>query len=231
MAKRFVYISNEQELGVIPVSIDFEWYSGYSVVQKQKSISSLHENFRKRFCEKKVLEISSKSNEKLGIELSAFNLKTKTLTNGIEYSVESAFQSSKIFEKGGPFKDLLQKTSREAKRDERLRNSGNLIGFNFFGADIPITPKTLFYDWLYINVLLKNEKLKNDIMNYNSFTDIEFNEKRSINCQAYSAALFVSLVRNKIDISGIKNIRVFENLVKPVYEKKIEQGKFIFTNE
>lgn len=36
------------------------------------------------------------------------------------YSVECAFQSSKVFENGGAYTDLLYKTSREAK-DERLK--------------------------------------------------------------------------------------------------------------
>lgn len=47
------------------------------------------------------------------------------------FSVETAFQGSKVFEKGGPYVDLLNGTSRDAKKDMRLKESGNLIEFLF----------------------------------------------------------------------------------------------------
>ena len=56
----------------------------------------------------------------------------------------------------------------------------------------------MFYDWLYINSLNRNKKLSLEILNYNAFTDIEFNHKKSINCQARSAAIFVSLCKKGI---------------------------------
>jgi len=110
--------------------------------------------------------------------------------------VETAFQGSKVFEKGGPYTDLLEGTSRDAKKDIRLKESGNLIGFRFFGKDFPLKPRTFFYDWLYINALNKDEYLREEVLNYNAFTDIEFNPKKSINCQAYSVALFISLEKS-----------------------------------
>ncbi|WP_295671641.1 extracellular solute-binding protein [uncultured Haemophilus sp.] len=42
------------------------------------------------------------------------------------------------------------------------------------------------------------EKLKSEIVKYDAFTDIEFNPKKSINCQARSAALYVWLFRNNM---------------------------------
>lgn len=53
--------------------------------------------------------------------------------NGEGFSVESAFQAGKIFEKGGPYIDLLGVSSKIAKRDERLKNSGRIIAFEFDG--------------------------------------------------------------------------------------------------
>jgi hypothetical protein len=107
--------------------------------------------------------------------------------------VECAFQGSKVFEHGGPYLDILGMTSREAKKDERLRSSGRLTGFTFCGNDWPLEPQTAFYDWLYINALNKNPDLAEKISVYSAFTDIEFNPERSINCQAYSVALYRSL--------------------------------------
>ena len=108
-------------------------------------------------------------------------------------TVEAAFQGSKAFERGGPFRDIFDLGPKEAKRDERLRSSGSLVKFSFFGTDWPLNPRTAFYDWLYINALNKNEQLAEAVSEYDYFTDIEFNPERSVNCQARSVALYLSL--------------------------------------
>lgn len=227
MAKRPVFIPRNDTLGVKTLEIEFQWYPGMSVNQKQRSIMDLHKNANEKGYEK-ILEISSKSLQKIGIELSAFNLKTTSLKNKIEFSVETAFQSSKIFERGGPYKDLIYKSSREAKKDERIRSSGNLIGFKFFGIDFPTVPLTFFYDWLYINVLIKNDSLCNKIVEYEAFTDIEFNPEKSINCQAFSAALFVSMVNNNVNLKNISDQKVFSEITQSVYKnEKIHQRQLL----
>jgi hypothetical protein len=141
---------------------------------------------------KNPLEVSSKSEDPLGVALSSFNLTFKT-KHGRSLTVEAAFQGSKVFADGGPFRDIFEKRPIDAKRDDRLRSSGPLTKFSFFGEDWALEPKTAFYDWLYINALLKNPDLVEQITDRDGFTDIEFNPERSINCQARSAALFCAL--------------------------------------
>ena len=47
---------------------------------------------------------------------------------------------------------------------------------------------------------MQNEELSTNLLSFDGFTDIEFNPKKSINCQAYSAALYVSLRKtNKLE--------------------------------
>jgi hypothetical protein len=168
--------------------------------QKQKSVDSLHGAALKQLGICNVLEVSSKSREELGIALSAFNLTFTTVKLKRTLTVECAFQGSKVFERGGPFTDIFEMTSREAKKNERLRSSGRLTGFRFFGTDWGLEPQTAFYDWLYINALKKNPNLTEHLPEYSAFTDIEFNPERSINCQAYSVALYLSLdKRNLLD--------------------------------
>ena len=41
-----------------------------------------------------------------------------------------------------------------------------------------LNPKTIFYDWLYINAVLENPLLAAELLKYNAFTDIEFNPKK-----------------------------------------------------
>lgn len=215
MAKRPVFIANPKIKGFVEVEyISFIWYSGFALSQKQKSIESLHNNFLEKNPTESVLEISTKSNTPLGVNLSAFNL-ALSLENNKIFSVESVFQSSKVFEKGGPFLDLLEKNPKESKKDIRLQNSGKLLYFLLGNDRWSLEPKTLFYDWLYINSLLQNKHFINQIIKYSAFTDIEFNPNKSFNCQAKSAALFVSLYCNNLIneselISIDKFIRIYQ---------------------
>lgn len=172
--------------------VSFEWFPGMAKSQAQKSILSLHENAKRQAHVSKVLEISSKSLDPLGVALSAFNLMIRT-PRGDEYSLECAYQSAKVFERGGPFKDLRRMRSIDAKRDPRLLQHGNLIKFSIYGVDWGLEPRTAFYDWLYINALHRHPELAEQVLSYRAFSDIAFNPERSINCQAYAAALYVSL--------------------------------------
>ena len=208
LARRPIFIANIDKSGYVEEKeFDFTWFPGFSVSQKQKSIESLHCAFTKEYPELKVLEISSKSQQPLGVKLSAFNLMLSHQNK--EVNVESSFQSSKVFELGGPYIDLLNKTAREAKTDERLKNSGKLIQFVFYGQKWPLEPKTAFYDWLYLTAVSQNAELANQIMEYSAFTDIEFNPQKSINCQPRSAALFVSLKRLGILDSVLNSTKEF----------------------
>jgi len=196
MANRPLYTPSDKFPFVIEKEIEFQWYAGFSVSQKQKSISSLHTEIIGKGFGIKPLEVSSKSKLDLGVALSAFNLLVLT-ENGNNIAVENIFQAAKIFKRGGPYKDLLQVSPLDAKRDIRLKESGDLTGFQGREYVWPLEPKTLFYDWVYINALYRNIPLANKVMDYDSFTDIEFNPKKSFNCQARSVALFVALRRTQ----------------------------------
>jgi len=197
MASRAYYTSDPTLFSIVREEIaDFEYFNGFSISQKQKSIQSLHRSIQLSHPDKNILEISSKSPNPLGVKLSAFNLSLYDQSLQRQVPVENIFQSSKVFENGGPYRDLLLVSSREAKQDPRIRDSGYLLKFNYNDIDWDLIPRTAFYDWLYIQALNSNKELSEQILNYDIFTDIEFNAKRSINCQARSAAMFVSLVRS-----------------------------------
>jgi hypothetical protein len=214
MARRPLFVVSDNQLPE-RLDIEFVWHPGLSLIQKQKCINSLHTAALKHLGQtvSPILEISSKSPLELGIQTSAFNLRVE-LNNGSFTSVESIFQSSKVFKNGGPFKDLLSKPARDAKRDPRLRDSGSLLRFQCHGRDWPLDPPSLFYDWVYINALHRNKTLSTQILEYQSFSDIEFNPKRQVNCQGYSAALYASLVnQNLIDIA-LKSEQSYSSLIK-----------------
>lgn len=199
MAERPIFIpTSEGPVLVRTKFVDFQWVPGMAASQKQKSVDSLHAAAMRLPGIDNLLEVSSKSREDFGVALSAFNLEFTTRKFNRTFSVECAYQGSKVFEHGGPYLDIFGMTSREAKRDERLRSSGRLTKFRFFGTDWPLEPRTAFYDWLYINALKKKEGVTERLLSYSAFTDIEFNPANSINCQAYSVALFVSLAQRSI---------------------------------
>ena len=197
------------------IDVDFVYYSGFSKIQKQKSLNSLQSNYILKFKTRKVIDISSKSTSDLGVKLSAFNLKVKYKNN--YFPVECLFQGSKTFKSGGPYRDLLSKNPKDAKRDKRLKESGELIHFNYFNIIFPLEPKDYFYNWLYINSLYRNPGLAKRILEFDSFSDIEFNPKRSVNCQARAVAIFVGLSKSKKLEEAMKSK---ESFFKVVYGEK-----------
>jgi hypothetical protein len=228
VATRSVFVPQPTSIGVREVSVDFQWFPGMAVSQAQKSIVSLHEQAAKVGLDD-LLEISSKSPSAEGVALSAFNLKFTTLKYNRTFSVEMAFQASKVFERGGPFLELLDTDSRTAKRDERLKTSGRLTKFMFMKMEFPTRPITYFYDWLYVNALTKNRDLWPALLRAGGFTDIVFNPEKSLNCQAYSAALFVSLVAtNKLE-DALESPESFLAVTRDCYRSR-EQKHDLFTH-
>ena len=196
MAKRPVFIPDVSGFPYVKaIDIEFQWFAGFSKTQAQKTVASLHEAANKIELYP-ILEVSGKSKSALGVSLSAFDLSLST-QGSKAISVECAYQGSKVFEDGGPFHDLYSVSSREAKTDPRLRNSGELIAFDFFGERFPIEPQTAFYDWLYITALTqKDPPVAEALEQFRGFSDIAFNPKRSINCQARAVAIFVALTQS-----------------------------------
>lgn len=171
----------------------FDWFPGFAVSQKQKSIDSLHTAIRLSDREAAPLEVSTKSGCGLGVKLSAFRLRLHG------YALENVFQSAKVFEDGGPYPDLMDIPPREAKRDPRLRNSGPLRAFLYQGESFPLIPKTVFYDYIYIQGVKASlpAEAVDEIRLYTHFTDIEFNPARSVNTQARAAALIKLILEEK----------------------------------
>lgn len=198
--------------------IDFEFFTGFSLSQKQKSIQSLHNSIIRNFPSRNILEVSSKSLDEIGRQASAFNLNV-ILKSGKEFSVEQIFQGSKKFRRGGSQLHLIdQMTSKELKKYiGKLHQVDELVSFECFGQIFPLKPQTFFYNWLYINSLHKNQFLANQIINYDTFTDIEFNPNKSKNCQAEACSIYVYLYKsNLLDFA----LSSKENFLQVVYQEK-----------
>jgi Family of unknown function (DUF6977) len=162
--------------------------------------------------------------------MSAFHMKVKTKGYGL-IKLELAFQGSKVFEHGGPFTDLYLKGDTEigqAKRDPRLQESGKLVGFRFEDIEFPLEPKTAFYDWLYCSFLWDHRDWATKLYAYAGFTDVEFNPQRSINCQARSAALFLSLLKRGDLESAVESPSSFVlTLLRSKYRPQLRSDDFV----
>ena len=191
MAKIPIFVSSDRYPFVNEKIIDFEWHKELAIIQKKKSIKSLHTAALEQFKDLTLLEISTKSDNPLGVQLGAFI----SITKQKKSTLEKMFYAAKIFKHGVQLKVLLFMPARQARSDIRLKKRSALIRFISNGKTWPSIPKTIFYDYQYLDTIKQNPSLSADLINYNAFTDIEFNPKKSFNYQAISAALYVSLVK------------------------------------
>jgi len=172
------------------VPICFRWHAGMSASQKRKNVAALHDAADQRGFHR-ILEISTKSDMEIGRRLSAFHQKLRIEDR--DASLESVYHASKVFECGGPYIELMDKSPRDAKQDERLKSSGKLVMFELEGKRYPLTPATVFYDWLYVRAISVARDWLRRLSQVDGFSDIEFNPEKSVNCQARSCAAFVSM--------------------------------------
>ena len=227
MAKRPVFIPiGKPEHLVEEVLVEFEWNPGFAPVQKKKNVAALHEAAKAKGLTP-LLEVSTKSEDLLGQRLSAFSLKIETDIG--EISLEAAYQGSKVFERGGPYTEIYGMDSRSAKKDVRLRESGKLVRFDYFGQEWPLIPKTAFYDWLYLTALRPHQDYLKRLYTFKGFTDIEFNPQKSINCQARTCALLVSLMKLDLLDEALRSQRDFIDMIssdsfKKAHSAELRQG-------
>lgn len=200
MATRTYFSSISSQPFFQEKDVHFVYVPGQSLSQQQKSIRNMHQAISEINPQLKILEISTKSSVPIGNKLSAFNLQISH--EGALANLESVYQSTKVFESGGPFLDLAYKNSLEAKKDLRLRKSGILKGFQFEGYSWQLSQSPNFYDYLYSRGVLENNLLS-EVASYDVFTDFAYSNiankrvgNKSHNCQARSAAILVSL--NKV---------------------------------
>lgn len=214
MAERPVFLSCKNSSCLVEERVvSFPWHKGMAASQKKKNVLALHQVAASHGLEP-LLEVSTKSEDRLGQRLSAFNLKV-TLDDATIIPLECAYQGSKVFENGGPYTDLYMAEGREAKRDARLQSSGRLVAFSFNGVHFPLLPKTAFYDWLYIQAIFPHRDYLSRLHTYAGFTDIEFNPQKSINCQARSCAMFVSLDNHGLLVASQESPEAFIDILLP----------------
>jgi|NOAtaT_7_FD_contig_123_31354_length_1510_multi_21_in_0_out_1_2 hypothetical protein len=180
--------------------VAFQWVKGQAYQQRKLCAEVFMDAAERQLATTRILEVSTYSGSSLGRELSAFNLQLSFY--GYEStSVEQAYHATKVFAMGGPYRDLLScGSSREAKHDPRLTESGRLMGFNLAQTRISLQAHSAAFDALYIAALAQNPWYLDELAHYDFFTDTAFNPQTMLATQARSASIAVALIREGITL-------------------------------
>ena len=197
MAIRPIYIStNIPDTPFMKVDISFEWIKGMSYKQKCKRRDSMLKAIAnmKLYNIDSVLEVSTKSNKELGVNLSALNL-TIPLKSGKVKTVEEIYQASKILDSNNHIKE-----------------------FRFHNTVFEKDPYSMYYDYIYMLGLYMHKEYHEELSKYSIFTDIEFNPNKQLNTQARAAAIWNTLYRNNMT-KIIENQDEFKKYYKSIFTK------------
>ena len=105
MAVRPVFVVKEEPPFYSIYDVNFKFHAGFAPCQKQKNILAIHEEYLSCFPNSNVLEISTKSLQIEGCQLSAFTLKKFVPSIGKSVPVENIYQASKLFSNGQQYVD------------------------------------------------------------------------------------------------------------------------------
>jgi len=222
MAYRPIFVPGSDKGALFrEVSIQFRWHAGMSPSQKKKSVLELHaESARLGF--DRILEVSTKAEEELGRRLSAFRLDVSL--GETTSKIECVYQASKVFEKGGPYPELVNGTPLQAKRFFKDKKLGLIKYFKFEGTKYENLPHHAFYDWLFLRALIPHQEfLKERLTPFNAFSDIEFNPARSINTQARSVAIIKTLIHRGQLEKCAKSFDFFRSHLAKIEKKSTTQ--------
>jgi len=106
-------------------------------------------------------------------------------------------------------------TPLEAKRlikGKVEENKLSLTGFKCFDINFPLNPTTLFYDYIYVIALSQNYDIVTQIIDYDCFTDVEFNHKKQFASQARSCAIYKYLHSQNAVKETLEDINRFKQL-------------------
>lgn len=240
MAERSVFVCKTEYPFFEERKVQLEWFGGFALSQKRKCEIGLHSNFLSKYPEYKTLEVSCASTNPLGKKLSAMNLTKEVniqidgvLHKGIT-SVESAFQSSRIYydgmEKIGPFPEYLMLEGKDCKKTVKDMSKG-LHSYKYcFENEYFYAPEyhiSLFYDYVYLNALLEenNADVRRKLIEdgYTAFSDLA---TLSLNSQARSCAIFAGLYKAGL-LDEVRSRESYLKLFRTKEDGSADAGAYI----
>ena len=140
------------------------------------------------------LEISSRSRDPLGLELSAMNL--PAAGDPRRRSVEAVYQAAKCYGGGGPDTPGCDSGYAAKRRDRERRRDGPLSAFEHQGRRWPTETGSAFYDWLWTRSAIERWGIEvvDRLQEYGAFSD-QFHHAGALACQAKTAAMAAGMGR------------------------------------
>lgn len=139
MAERPIFLPTPtQDELVKEVPVKLVWHSGFAEIQKKRNIHALHEAAA-RLGYGPLLEVSTKSDDKVGQHLSAFHLKVHSPVGDIP--LECAFQGSKVFEYGDPTPTCFRLIHALRRETRDFESRGVSLPLNLRGCGSRLSPR------------------------------------------------------------------------------------------
>ena len=140
------------------------------------------------------LEISSRSRDPLGRDLSAMNL--PAAGDPRRRPVEAVYQAAKCYGGGGPDAPGCDSGYAAKRRDRERRRDGPLAAFEHEGRRWPTETGSAFYDWLWTRSAIERWGIGvvDRLREYGAFSD-QFHHAGALACQAKTAAVVAGMGR------------------------------------
>ena len=140
------------------------------------------------------LEISSRSRDPLGRDLSAMNL--PAAGDPRRRPVEAVYQAAKCYGGGGPDAPGCDSGYAAKRRDRERRRDGPLSAFEHQGRRWPAGTGSAFYDWLWTRSAIERWGIEvvDRLREYGAFSD-QFHHAGALACQAKTAAMVAGMGR------------------------------------
>lgn len=187
--------------------VTFDAVSGKSKNVKIENAKLMHDAFYYLYGYR-PMEISSI--QRPGFD--SFTLKKNMPSKAKSISIECIYHASKFWDErhigrnisSGCYDFLLDASPKKVRSFKELSSSGNIQKFLLDGVDyiFPANPNKLFFIFLYVNAILENECLKETLLEFSAFTNINSNSNFEDICDAQAAAIFVGMYKSgKIELA------------------------------
>ena len=185
----------------------YDWFSGGNTEteQMQARVKSLHERFNLYLPGFNILEISSISEEPLGVEVSGLKLRDSRGN-----LIEGVYRGSRVYE-GGQLKDLYHvDTASQAIHDKLGNDLGMFSEYDWYGQRVPTEPVTLMKHWIWCEAVYNQKDLREGILKYDAFTNYFSNTARDyFGCYPHAASILVALNQSNVLDIAMKDITSF----------------------
>lgn len=175
-------------------------------------VGQLHAAFKHLVEDKKVMEFSSKSDNKSVKKLLPGKL--VKLVDGQKVTVNNIFKTAeRVTADGSSAGGIAVNVVNKTVVEEGSRKAPKAIGYKYDGHIFSSRPRQMFYNYLYINALLEHPDMMAELAEYDAFSDSLVASNSGNPVPAQAVAIYVSLARLGL-LEKARDPEEFEKLFK-----------------